>query len=87
MEFQQLLQQITPEVHLNLRRAVETGRWPDGRRLEEGQRELCLQAVIAYEMQHLAEQERVGFIDRGPKAEGERCGDTGTVAAEPLSWR
>lgn len=75
MDFTQLIGTITPEIHLSLKRAVEIGRWPDGRKLTPEQRELSLQAVIAYEAKHLDERERVGFIDRGSKAEGELCDD------------
>lgn len=74
MDFEQLIGNITPEIHHNLKRAIELGRWPDGTRLSQQQKELSLQAVIAYESAHLSEQERVGYIDRGPKAEGESCG-------------
>lgn len=76
MDFQQLIANITPEIHAGLRRAVELGRWPDGRRLSEEQRELCMEALIVYEAGALEETERVGYIDRGGKAEGETCGDT-----------
>lgn len=75
MDFTQLIATITPEIHQSLRRAIEIGRWPDGRRLAPEQRELCLQAVIAYEARHLDEHQRVGYIDRGSKAEGELCDD------------
>lgn len=75
MDFQRLIANITPEIYASLKRAVEIGRWPDGRRLTSEQRELSLQAVIAWEMKHLPETERTGYIDRGSKAEGEVCGD------------
>lgn len=75
MQFKQLIETITPEIYENLKRAIEIGKWPDGRALTGEQRELCMQAVIAYEVKHIAETERTGFIDRGSKAEGEICGD------------
>lgn len=59
-----LLASITPEVHDKLKRAVELGRWENGERLTQEQRDLCLQAVIAYDERHLAETEKVGYIDR-----------------------
>lgn len=87
MDFQQLIDNITPEIHRNLKRAVEIGKWPDGRPLSAEQRELSLQAVILYEARHLAEHERTGFIDRGSKAEGEVCDDDHDHAAEQtLKW-
>ena len=86
MQFQQLIDTITPEIHANLKRAIEIGKWPDGRALTAEQRELCLQAVIAYEEKHVAAAERTGFIDRGSKAEGEVCGDH-DHAEQELKWQ
>ncbi len=60
---QALLDSITPEIHANLKRAVELGRWENGERLTQEQRELCLQAVIAYDEKHLPPEQRVAFID------------------------
>ena len=74
MDFNAILAMITPEVHESLRRAVEIGKWADGAALTREQRELCLQAVIAWEARHLASEQRTGYIDRGAKAEGEVCG-------------
>lgn len=61
---QDILAMMDPEVHMNLKTAVELGRWPDGRKLTSEQLEYCLQAIIAYEQQHLPEEQRVGYIDR-----------------------
>ena len=77
MDFDAILAMITPEVHESLRRAVEIGKWADGVALTREQRELCLQAVIAWEARHLASEQRTGYIDRGAKAEGEVCGTHG----------
>lgn len=61
MNLQQLLESITPEIYESLKRAIEIGRWPDGRAISEGQRELCIQAVIAYD-QRKPEEERTGYV-------------------------
>ncbi|MBC53638.1 MAG: PA-phosphatase [Gammaproteobacteria bacterium] len=61
---QDILAMMNPEVHMNLKTAVELGRWPDGRKLSAEQLESCLQAIIAYEEAYLPEQQRVGYIDR-----------------------
>lgn len=62
--FDQLLAAVTPEIHQQLRTAIELGKWPNGDRLTEAQREDSLQLVIAWEARHLPETERVGYIDR-----------------------
>lgn len=60
---QEMLQMITPEVYGNIKRAVEIGKWLDGTKLDTSQRELCMQALIAYEREHLPEEERSGYIE------------------------
>lgn len=66
MNLQQLLSSLTPDIYQNLKRAVELGKWPDGNRLSREQRELCMQAVIAYEHQHLPPEEQTGYIEPKP---------------------
>lgn len=73
MQFENLIASITPEIYQNMLRAIETGRWPDGRTVTEAQREHCLTAVIAWGERNLPEHERIGYIDRGTKEEGEVC--------------
>lgn len=75
MTFDEMIASVTPEVYERLQRAVELGKWADGTRLSPEQREQCMQAVIAYGEKMLSEDQRVGFIDRGSKEEGEVCGD------------
>lgn len=59
-----LVAQMTPEIHQQLKTAVELGKWENGERLTPAQLEHCLQAVIAYDHLHLPETERVAYIDR-----------------------
>jgi uncharacterized protein YeaC (DUF1315 family) len=88
MNLQQILDAITPEVYERLKQAVELGRWPDGNRLTTSQRELCLQAVIAYDFAHKPETERVGYIHTEAHP---HCGadDPAAVALEPapIKWQ
>ena len=62
--FEALLAGMTPEIHESLKLAVELGKWPSGERLTPQQVELCLQAVIAWDVRNLPETERVAYIDR-----------------------
>ncbi|MDG2090694.1 MAG: DUF1315 family protein [Gammaproteobacteria bacterium] len=62
--FEELLSAITPEIHSKLKQAIELGRWENGDRLSKEQVELCMQAVIAYDENHLTEEEKIGYIDR-----------------------
>ena len=83
MDYLKLVETMTPDIYHRLKRAVETGKWPDGKALTAQQRGETLQAVIAWGKLHLPPSEQVGFIDRGAKA-GRRC-DTPAQAA--LKWR
>ncbi|EAR59838.1 YeaC family protein [Neptuniibacter caesariensis] len=67
MTYEELIQAMTPEMHQSLKRAVELGKWPDGRKLSPEQRDICLRAVIAYDHEKKPAEERVGFIDRTKK--------------------
>ncbi len=72
--FEQLLATLTPDLVAVFRRSIETGKWPDGRRLTDEQRATCMQAVIAWEHRNLPEAERTGYIDKGDK-DGQTCDD------------
>lgn len=81
MELKQILATITPEIYENLRRSIELGKWPDGRRLSKEQKELSIQAIIAYE-KDFPEAERTGFVP--PK--GAAC-DPLESEEKPISWK
>jgi uncharacterized protein len=59
---EELLSNITPDVHNKLKMAVELGRWETGDKLSEKQKALCLQAIIAYDQYYLEPEKRVGFV-------------------------
>ncbi len=73
MDFQALIERMDATTCAALRRAVELGKFPDGRRLTDEQRELCMEAVLTWEMRNLPADQHTGYIDRGSKAEGEVC--------------
>ena len=66
----ELVESLTPEMARDLKRAIELGRFPDGRMISEAQRELMLEAVILYDAAKLPEDERTGFIHRKKTASG-----------------
>ena len=87
MDFKCLIDRITPEIYENLKQAVELGKWPNGEPLSKEQRESCLQAVIAWDIKHKPEEQRVGYVNTTPHP---HCGKGGEVAMAdetPLSWK
>ncbi len=83
MNYDDLINSLTPVLYTRLQRAVETGRWPDGSPLTREQRETTLRAIITWGEKNLPPEQRVGYIDRGHK-EGDTCDEP---AAQPLNWR
>jgi hypothetical protein len=65
-----MINNITPDIYQNLKLAVEIGKWPDGGKLTDEQRELSLQAMIAWEIQNLPEDQHTGYM--GPQECGSK---------------
>lgn len=88
MNYEQLLNSLTPEIYDNLKRAVELGKWPDGRALNPEQKQTCMQAIIAYEHRHLPPEQHTGYI---PPKNHDHCGGDGEVVEpdveKPLTWK
>ena len=83
MDYQQLIETMSPEIYQSLIRALELGKWPDGKPLTREQRQNTMQAVIAWGERYLSERERVGFIDNKQKA-GDSCDDPQETT---LTWK
>lgn len=65
MTFERMIQQMTPDIYQSLKQAVALRKWPDGRLLTPEQTELCLEAVMRYEIEHkVPDDQRVGYIER-----------------------
>ncbi|MFI3247290.1 MAG: DUF1315 family protein [Ferrimonas sp.] len=77
MDWQQMIDALTPELLERLRLGVETGRWPDGTRLTDKQRESAMQAIMYWEATHQDNQghltiNRHGQINQLSKKEQQR---------------
>lgn len=85
---QELLNGLTPDMYQKLKQSVELGKWPTGGVLTAEQKELCMQAVIAYEAKHLSEDQRTGYI---PPKKHTHCGSTtGEIAhdeEQPITFK
>ncbi|MDP6968361.1 MAG: DUF1315 family protein [Gammaproteobacteria bacterium] len=62
MQYDQLLEQMTPAIYQRLKQALELGKWPDGRQLSQAQKDTCMEAVLRYQAMHLPPEEHSGFI-------------------------
>ncbi len=80
MTFERMIQQMTPTIYESLKQAVELRKWPDGRVLTAEQTELCLEAVMRYEVEHkVPEAQRVGYLQSA------NCGSQGD-AEDSIKW-
>ena len=77
--FLEAIENITPEIYQSLKLAVEIGKWPDGRKLTQEQKELSLQALIAWELHNLPEDERIGYMG------GQACGSKSKPLVEDVN--
>ena len=68
MQLVDFLESMDLQVYHNLKQSLELGRWPDGERMTQEQRDASLQAVIVYEHQNLPESERVGYMPQKCKS-------------------
>lgn len=66
MSIEKLIDQVTPEIYERMQRAIETGKWPNGVPLTEEQKANCIQVVIAYDLAHKDEEDRVGYLPSKP---------------------
>lgn len=69
MNFDELATNMTPDIYSRLRESVELGRWPTGQALTKEQKNLCLEAIIKYEVRHdVPVEKRTGYIGQGCKS-------------------
>jgi uncharacterized protein len=73
MNIEQMLAVLDADIVARLKTAVEIGKWPNGIVLTQEQRQISMQAVIAWEAKNLPETERSGYIDKGHKTEDDEC--------------
>lgn len=62
MSFQDTASKLSPDIISRMREAVALGRWPDGKALNDEQRQTTLEAVMAWEAVHLPPEDRIGYL-------------------------
>jgi len=61
--FEEKVQQLTPDMYRRFKAALEQGKWPDGQKVSEAQRETLTQAIIIFDNAHLPQGQRIGEMD------------------------
>lgn len=83
MNFDQVSQNLDPQVYQSLKTALELGKWPNGQPLSDKQKSICMEAIIKYEARHLPPEQRTGYIERDTGACGNDKRDTDE---SPVRW-
>ena len=83
MDYLALIETLSPEIYQRLLRSVELGKWPDGKTLTIEQRANAMQAIIAWGERHLAERDRVGYIEKKQEVV-DQCDKP---LETPLNWK
>jgi uncharacterized protein YeaC (DUF1315 family) len=69
MTVEDLIRSMTPEVYQNMKSALELSRWPDGRKLDNEQKAICMEALIRYEnMTDMPAEKRIGYMEAACKS-------------------
>ncbi len=53
MNLKNTIDNMSNELYLRLKCAAETGKWPEGTVVEQSQRDMSLQLIMAYQAKHL----------------------------------
>ena len=78
--FYSVSEQLDPEIYKAFKLALQTGKWPDGRVMNEEQRALVMESIIVYEAANVPPDQRVGHIDgRCPGDSASPDADTQTI--------
>jgi len=87
MNFEQLIDSVTPDIYERLKTGLELGKWADGNKLTPEQKEHTMQVIIGYELKHLPPEERTGYVPPKPK-KAEPCDKDDKPDVEmPLKWQ
>ena len=63
MSFAAMVDGLTPQMRDSFQRAIELGRWPDGRPVEQAQREMMMQALLLWQGKYDADHGEAYSID------------------------
>lgn len=86
MNFDQLAQNMTPDIYSRIKESVELGRWPNGVTLTKEQKGLCLEAMLKYEIsQNIPENQRTGYLESACKSKSESIPTVDVTANQETS--
>ena len=87
MNFDQVATDMSVEVYQQLKTAIEIGRWPDGKKLSDQQKQISLEAILRYEHQHLPADQRTGFLPPKNVATTQHTACSSADEEKTLRWQ
>jgi uncharacterized protein len=87
MDFEQVINSMTPDIYQRLVTAVELGKWPDGVALTPEQKENSLQLVMLWQARHNTDAQHMTIDTQGQmvmKSKQQLKEDFG-IAAKPIA--
>ncbi len=87
MDFEQVINSMTPDIYQRLVTAVELGKWPDGVALTPEQKENSLQLVMLWQARHNTDTQHMTIDTQGQmvmKSKQQLKEDFG-IAAKPIA--
>ncbi len=79
MNIDEFVNALTDEQYQALKQAVELGKWPDGRVLDQQAKEESLQVLIAYDAKYKTKENRIGYLHKEKKTDCETSNEPETL--------
>ena len=90
-EFDLQVKELTPSIIERFKTAISIGKWPDGRLVNDEQKEILTQAIIIYDNSYAPVGQRVGDLEesncskkRATKTAGS---DISGIESQELKWQ
>ncbi len=65
MDLHSIIESMSAEMYQRLKHAAETGKWPDGTKVDQPQRDSALQLTMAYQAKHLNNTDNMSIGNDG----------------------
>ena len=90
-EFDLQVKELTPSIIERFKTAISIGKWPDGRLVNDEQKEILTQAIIIYDDSYTTFGQRIGDVGEDScskkKAIKEVDSDISGIESQELKWQ
>ena len=90
-EFNLQVKELTPSIIERFKTAISIGKWPDGRLVNDEQKEILTQAIIIYDNSHAPVGQRIGDLEEDScfkkKSIKKVDSDISRIESQELKWQ